>query len=235
MSLSVTIHPDTFRLFPRITVQWLRVSNYGSAISRTDPFDLYAQVSRHVNDNGDALLDARSWRPIFQQMGLKPSKFLSSIEALTIRARKARDAWRTGIVVIDFYNAISILHGAPLGGYDLDRLESRAVSVRPARRETDRFIPVGGQVDIAKGNDALLVYAAGDDVMCWALNHRDSVNFGLRNETRQAVFFSEAMNDAQAEAASAALCHLSQALKACGACTVEIGTTQGASDKEPVR
>ncbi|MEG9884332.1 MAG: phenylalanine--tRNA ligase beta subunit-related protein [Hyphomicrobiales bacterium] len=181
-SLTIDVSREAKKLFPEFSVCGVKVLDYNKAVSKLDYHDLQTLVDRLKNTEQRPEL-RKSWRFAFGAMGLKPSKFPSSVEALAKRAAKGEECWRTAIPAVDFYNAISVRHFAPIGGYDIDKFDMKNISIRPIWRDCDKFSPIGGHADIAKGNRNLLVYACGNEILCWALNHRDSKLFCLDDET----------------------------------------------------
>jgi hypothetical protein len=105
---------------------------------------------------------------------------------------------------------------APISGHDVDALPTTRVTIRTARPETDWFLPLGARpTDMPLAPD-VLVYAAGQMVLCQSSAHCDSRQTCLRPETRRAVFFIDAVMPQEAPAREEALEDLRQQLAACG-------------------
>lgn len=114
-----------------------------------------------------------AWRSAIAACGLKASRHRSSPEQLA--RRLLRDgAIPTPLPIVSLYCALSAKHLAPLGAYDLDRLGSTSLALRPGRPATDSFSPLGGEAEAMPLSDRVVVYAAGDRVVCWAFKVRDS-------------------------------------------------------------
>src|SRR4051794_41495989 len=58
------------------------------------------------------------WRERFKAMGVSSKEYRSSIEALLRRAMKGGEPFSINPLV-DFYNAVSLRHISPAGGFDL--------------------------------------------------------------------------------------------------------------------
>ena len=144
---TITVSREAKKLFPELSVFGVKLLDYNKAVAKLNNHDLQTLVDRPKNTEQRPEL-RKSWRSAFAAMELKPSRFLSSVEALAKRVTKGEECWKTGIPAVDFYNALSIGHFAPIGGYDLDKLNMR----RPIWRDCDRFTPIGGHINIAKGN-----------------------------------------------------------------------------------
>lgn len=156
-----------------------------------------------------ALPEIALWRKAYGKLGVKPSKFPSSIEALLRRARKGQMA-EIGIPAVDLYNRVSVIHRVPMGAYDVARLGQPPLMLRHADPASDRFAPLGGDPASFPLNPDLVVYAQDRDVLCWGFNTRDSARTAVESGSRDIAFFSETPVAEGGAAAEAALLHLSQ-------------------------
>lgn len=155
----------------------------------------------------------KDWRAAIASCGLKPSTYKSSPEQLARRTLKSGPV-QTGLALVDLYCEVATRHLAPLGGYDVDRLPESPIDLRLAR-SGDRFTPLGGgEMPLT---DQVVVYAAGDTVLCWAYNCRDSRETCLTEDTDTGLFLGEAVTARQHEALRAALDDLAARLADAGA------------------
>ena len=101
------------------------------------------------------------WREAMTAMGVSGRKFPSSIEALLRRAFKGGEPPRINPLV-DFYNAVSLRHVVPAGGFDLEEIDG-ALELRLTRQE-DTFQPLDGssEVSVEPGEVA---YASGNEIL----------------------------------------------------------------------
>lgn len=81
------------------------------------------------------------WRDAFRAVGVNPSRFPSSVEALARRVQK-RSELPSVNAVVDVVNALSLRHVLSMGAHDLDSLAGD-IELRTARPD-DRFVPLGG-------------------------------------------------------------------------------------------
>ncbi|MDQ3979142.1 MAG: hypothetical protein M3314_06265 [Actinomycetota bacterium] len=156
------------------------------------------------------------WRAAIAASGLKASTYKGSVEQLVRRTLKSGPV-RTGLPLVDVYCDVATRHLAPLGGYDVARLPSPAVSLRLADPSTDRFLPLAGKEGDMPLTPQVVVYAAGPTVLCWAYNCRDSRETCLTEETEVAVFFGEAVTERQHAPLAEALAELAAVLTGAGA------------------
>ena len=169
------------------------------------------------------------WRTAYGSMSVKPSKFHSSIEALLRRFKKGDDI-STGLPVVELYNMVSILHGSPMGAYDLCKLPNGTLDLRLASPDTDSFEPLGGSADSFPLNEDLVVYASGKDVLCWGINTRDSIKSCVDENSTSIIFMSESPNEQTSHLPTAALDFLATGLTELG---IEVGKVAVANAAAP--
>ncbi len=102
-----------------------------------------------------------SWRDAYRSFGAKPSKFRSSIEAMTRRALRDQELPSINTLV-DIGNVLSLKHLVPTGGHAID-VVSEDIALRPARGD-EVFVPFGsdqeehpdpGEIIFVEGNTVL--------------------------------------------------------------------------------
>jgi DNA/RNA-binding domain of Phe-tRNA-synthetase-like protein len=102
-----------------------------------------------------------SWREAFRILGIKPSEFRSSIEALVRRVLRHQELPSINTLV-DIGNLVSLRRMVPTGGHAID-VVSQDLALRPATGE-EEFVPFGsnqvehplpGEIIFAEGNTVL--------------------------------------------------------------------------------
>lgn len=221
--LEVRIDARVSASFPDVLVGGFLVTGLDNAAQSLPPGDsLFEEVRAILDSKGlkveTLTLDPRieAWRTAFAKCGLKPSTFKSSPEQLARRILKGLPV-TTLLPVVDNYCMVSAKHLAPLGGYDLDRLGSACIDLRPGSPKTDHFAPLAGRAEDMPIDKNVIVYADGGGVICWAFNHRDSRETSLTGDTRDAVFLGEAVDLSQQGSLRAALAELKEILEGQGA------------------
>jgi len=233
-SIHLTITPEVIRRFPEVVVGGVLVEEINSAAPQVDGDQLLQCANEQLQHDNITMATLTStpvisdWRNAILACGLKPSTFLSSPEALARRLLKGNGI-HTPLPVVDAYCAISARHLAPLGGYDVDRLPSTSFELREGRPKSDAFEPLGGRASDMPITNNVVVYALGDEVVCFAFNVRDSRRTCLTSETRRAVFFSEAVSLAQQDRMNAALADLAAVLAGYGGRVGEVVTANATS------
>ncbi len=126
-----------------------------------------------------------SWREMYRSFGTKPGDYRPSAEALVRRALKT-GGLPTINTAVDAYNAVSVMHLIPMGGFDLDRVVGDI---------TLRFSP-GGEEFTPLGSDKReetyvgeVVYADDERILTRRWNYRDCDETKITEETRSAVLF----------------------------------------------
>lgn len=123
--MELTIHPEIFERFPEMTITVAVADGIDNRQARPDVDAFWAAAWEEARVAANQLESAQAhprvapWREPFKAMGLAPRDFRSSIEALMRRARGGGEPFRINPLV-DFYNAISLRHVIPVGGFDLD-------------------------------------------------------------------------------------------------------------------
>jgi DNA/RNA-binding domain of Phe-tRNA-synthetase-like protein len=114
------------------------------------------QIAAHPN--------IAAWREAFRQMGVKPSEFRSSIEALGRRALREQQLPSINALV-DIGNILSLRHLAPAGGHAIDVLTGD-ITLRPATGQ-EIFVPFGEAPDAAPEhpNPGEIVFVEGNTVL----------------------------------------------------------------------
>lgn len=230
-TLEFRCDPALFSTYPDLAVYAVRVGNMREALSRGDAAAVLAQAIADCSVDPEKVPEdpfVAGWREAYGKMGVKPSKFRSSVEALLRRASKKAEL-ALPIASVNLYNACSITHRAPLGAYDVARLPAAPIELRRARPATDRFEPLGAEASAFPISPDLVVYAAGDDILCWGFNARDSRLSALTEESVEGVFFAEAATAVQQQAARDALTMLSQLFSSWGAACGPIAAATVAS------
>ena len=131
----------------------------------------------------------KAWREVYATFGVNPKEYRSSVEALVRRTVDNKGLWRISPVV-DLYNCISVMSVMPMGGYDLDKLAGRDLTVRYGR-VGETMLPLGKTEPVAV-QPVQVVWAAGDGLVCWLWNYKDAASTSIDAQTKRAVFFFDA-------------------------------------------
>jgi DNA/RNA-binding domain of Phe-tRNA-synthetase-like protein len=132
-----------------------------------------------------------AWRAVYESFGAKPKKFLCSVEALLNRTLKGNDLPAINYVV-DIYNAVSISHVLPVGGEDLDRLESDLVLTFATGSEPFDTTE-NGEAVITHPEPGEVVFADSAGVTCRRWNWRQCRRTALTPATRNAYFVLDSL------------------------------------------
>jgi DNA/RNA-binding domain of Phe-tRNA-synthetase-like protein len=198
-ALEFTIAPEVLRRFPGIEVHAVRARGFRTSVDRLDHAGQLRAATARVATLGidrnavAAYPPIARWREGYAAMKVRPSQFRASIESLLRRALAGGDL-ALPIPAVNLYNAVSLDGVAPMGAYDMAKLPAAPMEFRLARPATDRFVPLAGKVEDFPLSADLVVYAAGDTVLCWGFNHRDNIETALDAESDDIVFFSEALD-----------------------------------------
>ena len=178
--------------FPEAAVGYL-VATIPSALV-THGHDTLADAIQSLHSRGvtsenlTAQPEIAVWRKAFQVFGVKPSKYLSSVEALTKRALKSSPAHVSPVV--DEYNAISIKYLVPMGAFDLDKLKGDITLRFGHVGEMADLMGVEKPIPVADGH---AVYVDEERVITWLWCHRDATATAVSESTTHAVFFVDSL------------------------------------------
>ena len=185
--MKISIDKDIFENFPEAKIGWLRaVITNGKGSPRVA--EMKKNLKRRLEEIGlsaDTVAqhpDIRRCRETFSKMGVKPSKYRSSIEALLRRIFKG-DLWSVSDVV-DCYDCVSALNLLPMGAHDMSKLRGD-MTLRYAK-EGEKFYPLGAGDSIVECGAKQIVYADDEEtkealfiVDCAFENEWRSVEEGL--------------------------------------------------------
>jgi DNA/RNA-binding domain of Phe-tRNA-synthetase-like protein len=236
--IRIEIHPAILERFPSCRVGAFFAGGLRPVAERVqlEPADAMAAELTSQGVSLERLSEEpriREWRKAYQQMGLKPSTFRSSAEQLARRLLKG--SWiSTPLPLVNLYSAVSVKHLAPLGAFDVERLPEATIALRPAL-ESDVFHPLGARPEDMPLRPSVAVYAAGSEVLTWAINHRDSAKTCLLPETDLALFMGEAVAENQHGPLEAALIELRESLRSAGAAVGEIVYVDSAAPSASTR
>ena len=159
------------------------------------------------------------YRDAFEQLGINPNKYMSSIEAMVTRVAKKKGLPNINSIV-DLGNAISLKYLVPLGAHDIDSA-NEDICVRFSR-QGDIFIPFGEtQEEILE--DGELIYAVGNKVKTRRWIWRQSEQGKITEESKNIFFPLDGFKDKNYEQVIGARDELAQKLKGIFNCEVKTG------------
>lgn len=146
-------------------------------------------------------MDIIPYREAFRALGINPSKFLCSIEALLTRIAKGK-GFPTINGIVDLGNAVSIKYRLPIGAHDLDTID-QGLDVRAAQAG-DTFIALG-ETEEETPDAGEAIYASGSEVRTRRWTWRQSERGKITQDTKAVLFpidgFSD-VNEAQVRLAA---------------------------------
>ncbi len=187
--MKISIDPEILRNFPHAKIGWLR-ANVENADARAETREMKETLEARLNDIGvsaDTMMlhpDVRRWREVYSAMGVKPSKYRSSLEALLRRVFKG-DLWEVSPVV-DCYDCVSALSLLPMGAHDIEKLKGGIVLRYAGNGE--KFYPLGAGDSVIECAERQIVYADGEKICCWLWNYRDARDACVDGGTKEALF-----------------------------------------------
>ncbi len=178
--------------------------------------------SRRFLDRADArpqgsieseLPEIQAWRRAFAQMGLKPTQYRCSSEALLRRYRKD-NALPHIHPLVDLCNAVSVAYAIPIAVFDLDRVDGN-LEVRYADG-AEVYLAFSGETEHPAPGEVVFADAARQaHARRWT--NRQSALSAVRPGTDRALIVAEALHDDAVADVAALLDELQRVLSVVGA------------------
>ena len=128
-----------------------------------------------------------SWREMYRSFGTKAGDYRPSAEALARRALKESALPRINAAV-DAYNAVSVRHLVPMGGFDLDRVRG---DIRLRLSEGgETFTPLGPSAP-EMTYQGEVVYADDERILTRRWNYRDCEETKITVGTVNVTMFAD--------------------------------------------
>lgn len=192
--MRLVIHDDFWELFPLAMIGVVVAHGIRNAPCADSPIDrLLATAAEHAalamaGHEPSAHPAIAPWRAAYQQFGVKPSKYRSSIESLLRSAVAGRI--RPINPLVDLYNTVSLSHMLPCGGEDLAAIQGDLHLTRATGQEP--FIPLGGNADEPPIPGEVL-YRDDSGAVCRCWNWREADRTRLTETTTDAILVIEAL------------------------------------------
>jgi DNA/RNA-binding domain of Phe-tRNA-synthetase-like protein len=236
-TLTLSIDSQVLSRFPSLKVIGFSAANL-EAVSLTPAVlrDAWkrtaAALARRGITSGDVsrLWTVRQWRSAFGQCGLSAPAFTGSVETL-LRGALTAGAVASTVPLTGLCSAIAARHMAPIRGWDVDALPESTVTVRFSKPATDWFLPLQARPTDLQQIPGAVVCAAGDTVLCWSFNYRESRQTCLSTESTRALFTSEALSRRQAAASADGIEELRRQLARRGATVSALVCADAASPR----
>lgn len=215
--MKISIEPKILENFPNAKIGWLR-ANVAEAGGAVHVRALKAGLEARLGDIGisaDTMMmhpDVRRWREVYSAMGVKPSKYRSSLESLLRRVFKG-DMWEVSPVV-DCYDCVSALNLLPMGAHDVEKLRG-GLTLRYAENG-EKFYPLGAGDAVIECAARQVVYADEEKICCWLWNYRDTRDASVGGATKEALFLVDCAFDTEWRSVEEGLAALAAELSAIG-------------------
>jgi DNA/RNA-binding domain of Phe-tRNA-synthetase-like protein len=127
-----------------------------------------------------------AWREAYRGFGAKPKRTKPSVEALLARAAAVPAINR----VVDAYNAVSMEHGLPVGGEDVDAYRGPARLTRATGDEPFDTVAAGADI-VEHPLPGEVVWRDDAGVTCRRWNWRQCARTRITESTKNALFVLE--------------------------------------------
>lgn len=198
--MQLIVRPEVFALFPGLRIAVAVADGLDNGQERPSVATLWRAAwdgarAASVYGNAQSHPRVRPWRERLRVAGAPPKDFPSSIEALLRRALKGGEPFTINPLV-DFYNAVSLEHTVPAGGFDLGQVRG-PIELR-LTGQGDSFTALGEEtaVPVPPGEVA---YADGRDILTRHIVWRQSRLGLIGPATREVMLVSEVLGEVGGE------------------------------------
>jgi DNA/RNA-binding domain of Phe-tRNA-synthetase-like protein len=191
------IQPEIFERFPGLRIPAVVARGVDNRLERPA---IAAQwraawlAAGRASEYGNAQSHPRvaPWRERFRAIGVSGKEFPSSVEALLRRALKGGEPFTINPLV-DAYNAVSLRHVVPAGGFDLADLSDGVLELR-LTRPGDQFtaLDVTEPLAVRAGE---IAYASGATVLTRHFVWRQSRAGLVTPATRDVILLAEVLGE----------------------------------------
>ncbi len=228
--MKIKIENEIFEVFPNAKIGWL-LAEVKVVPSNEYVESMKKSLTGRLKDIGisqDTMMlhpDVAGWREVYSKMGVKPSKYRSSLESLLRRAFKG-EMWSVSSVV-DCYDCVLAINLLPMGAHDIEKLKGGLVL--RFGREGEKFYPLGAGDSVIDVDTRNVLYADEEKVCCWLWNHRDTRDASLSESTKEALFLVDQAFDTEWKTVREGLDSLSTELEKIGCKTINSGIVNSRS------
>jgi DNA/RNA-binding domain of Phe-tRNA-synthetase-like protein len=203
---NTTIDPTIWDRWPDYRVWLVAADQVDTSRLAAGADDLFQQATDSARADDDVDRHVLRWQDAYRDFGVKPRVARSSVDALLRRAGSDNGLPRINVLV-DVYNAISILHRVPIGGEDLDRYGGPARLQLASGNETFHTTSHGEPV-IEHPEPGEPVWVDDTGVTCRRWNWRQTTRTAIEPDTRRVGFIIDSLDAPDHHGARRAADHL---------------------------
>lgn len=189
-----TVHPAVFERWPDYRVVLIATDHVDTADLASIADTLLAEAHQMARSAEPGNVDAHTtlWHNAYRDFDIKPRVARPSVDALVRRAASERGMPSINVLV-DLYNAVSILHGVPIGGEDLDRYVGPAQLIVAASDEAFHTTADGEPV-VDHPDPGEPVWMDHDGVTCRRWNWRQTTRTAIHDGTTRVGFIVDSLD-----------------------------------------
>lgn len=189
-----SVEPTIWDRWPTYRVALVAVDHVDVEPLRPVAAQLLADAHHSVrtSDTGGPDAHTARWHDAFRDIGIKPRIARPSSDALVRRAASERGLPSIDVLV-DLYNAISVLHRVPIGGEDLDRYDGWA-RLAPAVGDEPFHTTSDGEAIVDLPEPGEPVWLDGGGVTCRRWNWRQTTRTAIHAGTTRVGFIVDSLD-----------------------------------------
>ena len=189
-----TVNPAIFERWPDYRVILVAADRVDTAELEAVAKGLHTEAHESARATGSSEPDAHTvrWHAAYRDFGVKPRVARPSVDALVRRAASENGLPRIDVLV-DVYNAISILHRVPIGGEDLDRYDGPARLILATGDEPFHTTADGAPV-VHHADPGEPVWIDNAGITCRRWNWRQTSRTAIHADTARVGFIIDSLD-----------------------------------------
>lgn len=188
--MRINISEDVFVLFPSLKLGMITINNFNKTRNVTDQFLSNSVKACEDNFSLETLSENKNislWRQAYRSLGLKPKKTVPTAESLIKRVLKSGSVPNISPIV-NAYLLTELKYGLPIGGYDLDAIESNDIELL-FTSGGEKFRDLAMQEHELSENE--LIYKNKNTVLTRHWNYRDCYSTRIKDDSTNIVLMCE--------------------------------------------
>ena len=189
-----TVDPTIFERWPDYHLVLVAAEHVDASELGDVAEQLLSQAHDVVRASGTSEPDAHTarWHDAYRGFGIKPRVARPSVDALVRRVASENGLPRINVLV-DLYNAVSVLQRVPIGGEDLDRYDGPARLILATGDEAFHTTADGAHI-VDRAEPGEPVWIDGGGITCRRWNWRQTTRTAIHADTVRVGFIIDSLD-----------------------------------------
>lgn len=184
--MKISIENEILETYPQYKMGLIKIS------VENKNWEKLQSLVKYEKSIADEELIEKEWMKIFYDMHASKRRLPSVVALWSIIDRFG--ALKPINYFVDAYNYISVKHGIPMGGYDVQKLPYPELTLQHVVQGGKKFEPMGLSGQLEKLKDAAeICYYCGDIPVCRYWNHKDSEITKIDEDTSEVLIMFDTL------------------------------------------